>query len=60
MYGTRFADVPDSHWAADWIEELAAEGISYGAHGCSTGYCPEYPVTRAEMAGMLVRAFNLP
>ena len=58
--GTRFADVPDSYWAADWIEQLAAEGISFGAHGRTSGYCPEYPVTRAEMAGLFVRTFNLP
>ncbi len=53
--------MPDSYWAADWIEQLAAEEISYGAHGCSSGnYCPENNVTRAEMAGMLLRAANLP
>lgn len=61
---TGFNDVPPSHWAAAWIEQLAAEEISIGAHvyGCggTTGYyCPENNVTRAEMAGMLLRAFNL-
>ncbi len=58
---TGFFDVPTNYWAAAWIKQLAAEGISYGAHGCGAGYyCPEYSVTRAEMAGMLLRAFNLP
>lgn len=53
-----FADVPMDHWAAAWIEQLAAEGIT---GGCGTGvYCPEYPVTRAQMAVFLVRTFNLP
>ena len=58
---TGFYDVPTSYWAAAWIKQIAAEGISYGAHGCGVGnYCPENAVTRAEMAGMLLRAFNLP
>ena len=57
-----FHDVSITYWAAAWIKELAAEGISNGAHmPCTVGYYyPENPVTRAEMAGMLVRAFNLP
>lgn len=59
--GTMFGDVPSGYWAANWIEELAYEGIFNGAHGCSSGnYCPTWSVTRAEMAGMLVRTFNLP
>lgn len=59
--GTMFYDVPSSHWAAKWIENVANKGISYGQHGCAPGYfCPSAQVTRAEMAGMLVRAFDLP
>jgi M6 family metalloprotease-like protein len=55
--GTRFADVPASHWAAAWIEQLAAEGITAG---CSpTEYCPGSPVTRAEMAVFLSNIFRL-
>jgi hypothetical protein len=53
-----FSDVPLSYWAAPWIEQLAAEGIT---SGCGTGiYCPDSPVTRAQMAVFLVRTFNLP
>jgi hypothetical protein len=53
-----FADVPTTHWAAAWIEQLAAEGIT---GGCGSGnYCPETPVTRAQMAVFLVGTFNLP
>jgi hypothetical protein len=38
--------------------QLVAEGI---ATGCMTSaYCPEDPVTRAQMAVFLVRTFNLP
>ena len=53
-----FADVPNSYWAAAWIKQLAAEGIT---GGCGAGnYCPDRPVTRAQMAVFLVKAFGLP
>lgn len=53
-----FGDVPTSFWAAAWIERLAAEGIT---SGCGNGnYCPSTPVSRAQMAVFLVRAFNIP
>ena len=53
-----FSDVPANHWAAAWIEQLAAEGIT---SGCGAGiYCPESSVTRAQMAVFLVKTFNLP
>jgi hypothetical protein len=56
--GTVFDDVPISHWAAAWIEQLYAEGIT---GGCGNGdFCPNNPVTRAEMAIFLVRTFDLP
>jgi len=55
---TGFNDVPITHWAAAWIKQLAAEGIT---GGCGSGnYCPDSPVTRAQMAVFLVRTFNLP
>jgi hypothetical protein len=55
---TGFNDVPANYWAAAWIKQLAAEGIT---SGCGAGiYCPETPVTRAQMAVFLVRTFNLP
>ncbi|HUF00048.1 MAG TPA: S-layer homology domain-containing protein [Anaerolineales bacterium] len=55
---TGFGDVPPDHWAAAWIKQLVAEGITAG---CATNtYCPEAPVTRAQMAVFLVRTFNLP
>ena len=56
--GTGFSDVSPSYWAAAWIKQLVAEGIT---SGCGMGtYCPESPVTRAQMAVFLVRTFNLP
>lgn len=56
--GTVFLDVSAEHWAAAWIEQLAVEGIS---SGCGNGkYCPEAPVTRAQMSVFLVKTFALP
>ena len=55
---TGFDDVPTSHWAAVWIKQLAAEQITGGCGGGN--YCPESPVTRAQMAVFLVKTFNLP
>ena len=51
--GTVFTDVPANHWAAAWIEQLAAEGIT---GGCGNGnYCPDANITRAQMAIFLLR-----
>ncbi len=53
-----FNDVPLDYWAAAWIEQLAAEGIT---GGCGGGlYCPTTVVTRDQMAVFLVKTFNLP
>ena len=52
-----FGDVPANYWAAAWIEKLAADRIT---NGCGdSNYCPEEPVTRAQMAVLLVRTFGL-
>ena len=55
---TGFSDVPVTHWAAAWVKQLAAEGITGGCGG--SNYCPDSSVTRAEMAVFLVRTFSLP
>jgi ELWxxDGT repeat protein len=52
--GTVFSDVPVEHWAAAWIEQLAAEGLTTGCGGGE--YCPDAAVTRAEMALFILRA----
>ncbi len=52
-----FTDVDPGYWAAAWIEQLAAEGITGGCGGGN--YCPQAPVTRAQMAVFLVRTFEL-
>jgi len=56
--GTRFADVPASYWAARFIEQLAADGVTSGCGGGN--YCPDLPITRGEMAVFLATAFHLP
>jgi hypothetical protein len=49
-----FTDVPVGYWAAAWIKQLAAEGIT---GGCGAGiYCPDATVTRAQMAIFLLKA----
>jgi hypothetical protein len=55
--GARFSDVPAGNTFASWIEELADAGITSGCGGAT--YCPDDPVTRAQMAVFLVRAFGL-
>jgi ELWxxDGT repeat protein len=58
--GGIFSDVPLTFWAVEWIEQLYADGVT---SGCGTGplvYCPETPVTRAEMAVFLLRARHGP
>ena len=49
-----FNDVPPGSFAADWIETLVAEGITAG---CGDGnFCPDNPVTRAQIAVWLLKA----
>ncbi|MEC7522514.1 MAG: S-layer homology domain-containing protein [Myxococcota bacterium] len=51
-----FAD-DDGHWAERHIDALAESGIT---RGCGAGrFCPEEPVTRAQMASFLARALGL-
>jgi len=52
--GTMFADAPPGTFALDWIEDLAHSGVTAG---CDTHlYCPDRPVTRAQMAVFLLKA----
>ena len=53
-----FGDVACPSLFADWIEQLAAEGVTAGCGGGN--YCPESPVNRAQMAVFLTKTFNLP
>jgi hypothetical protein len=49
-----FADVPCPSLFADWIEALAAEGITGGCGGGN--YCPGAAVRRDQMAAFLLKA----
>jgi len=51
--GTVFADVAADSFAASWIEDVAARGITAGCGGGD--YCPSAPVTRAQMAVFLLK-----
>jgi len=51
-----FNDVPTNYWAFNFIESLAARHITSGCGGGN--YCPEDPVTRAQMAVFLERGMN--
>jgi len=52
--GQVFSDVPANGFAADWIEQLASEGVTAGCGGSL--YCPNATVTRAQMAVFLLKA----
>lgn len=52
-----FPDVPSSYWATPFIQELANRGIITGFPDGS--FRPEEPVTRAQFAVMVGKAFNV-
>ena len=55
----RFEDVhPGLQWAAH-AERLAELGVMSGCSVEPARFCPQAPVTRAQMATLLARAFNL-
>jgi S-layer homology domain len=53
-----FLDVPCPSQFADWIEQLAAEGITSGCG--NQNYCPGNPVRRDQMAAFLFNTFQFP
>jgi regulation of enolase protein 1 (concanavalin A-like superfamily) len=53
-----FDDVPDDHVHAKAIEAMAALGITSGC--AQNRFCPSDPLSRAQMATLLVRGFQLP
>ncbi len=55
-----FLDVPRDSFAADWIEDIYNRGITAG---CSTSpllYCPDNPVSRAQVAVFLLTSSQGP
>ena len=55
---TRFGDVAATDFRAAFIERFATLGVTQGC-GDGTNFCPDQPVSRAEMAVFLSRAFKL-
>ena len=55
--GMVFTDVPAGAFAADWIEQLALEGVTAGCGGGN--FCPDAPVSRAQAAVFVALAFGL-
>ncbi len=53
--GNRFADMPASHWAAGWAEDIDRQRIYRGC-GDQTRFCPTGLLTRAQFAFVMVRA----
>lgn len=56
-YAKTFNDVAAGHWAFEAIRQLAAKHIVKGITDSS--FAPNQQVTRAEFAGMLIRALGL-
>ena len=57
--GTTFADVPSSYWAAAWIERSYQYNVMTACATSPLRFCPDALVTRAEMAMLLKKTFNL-
>lgn len=56
-YDHRFKDVPVGHWADETVHVMAARQVVRGV--TADLFAPDAPVTRAQFAAMLVRAFQL-
>jgi len=54
-----FDDVACPGAFTDWIERLAAEGVTGGCSVAPPLYCPDHPVTRGQMAVFLVKTFAI-
>jgi hypothetical protein len=54
-----FNDVPTTHPFFQFVEALAASGITAGCQTSPPLYCPNAPLTRAQMAAFLSKALGL-
>ena len=54
-----FGDVPPGSFAADWIEDLHARGVTGGCQASPLLYCPNNPNTRGQMGVFLTKTFGL-
>ncbi|MBS1825969.1 MAG: S-layer homology domain-containing protein [Acidobacteria bacterium] len=51
-----FDDVPPTHPAYLAIQAIRAAGITFGCTAIPSNYCPDTPLTRGQMAALIVRA----
>ena len=56
---TRFSDVSNDQWYMPTVERLAELEVTVGCSADPPQFCPDDSITRAQMATMLVRAFEL-
>jgi murein DD-endopeptidase MepM/ murein hydrolase activator NlpD len=54
-----WVDVPPNHWARSSVDALYDAGVTLGCATDPMAYCPNDPVTRAEMAAFLLRALGI-
>ena len=54
-----FTDVPTSHPFFQYVEALYASGITGGCATSPARFCPDAPLTRAQMAAFLSKALGL-
>ena len=57
--GNTFYDVDDWEWWAGQVVRLGEVGVTSGCSADPPYFCPDYAVTRAQMATFLTRAFRL-
>ena len=57
--GSSFADVDGAAWWAPFVERLATLEVTAGCAVDPLRFCPDDPVTRAQMASFLAHAFDL-
>ncbi len=51
-----FSDVPPNHWAFKYIQRIYERGIAQGYSTTPPTFGPDAPITREQMAKMLIRA----
>ncbi|GBD85116.1 endo-1,4-beta-xylanase A precursor [bacterium BMS3Abin02] len=54
-----WTDVLPDYWARASVDALYANGVTQGCASDPLRYCPEDPVTRAEMAAFLLRSLGI-
>jgi hypothetical protein len=58
VVSTAFVDVTPAHPFAPWIDAVTRAGIAAGCSSAPPQFCPDHPITRSEMAVLLLRAIH--